>query len=81
MTDLYNSAVHTTDEAEAAWLVVDNWREPQDNRLAAALGLLNWMNETGDCPHPSGYRIVTEVDVLWICAHVLATEIAGTTTR
>lgn len=73
-----DTAVHTTNEAEAAWLVVDNWLEPQCYRLAAGLALLDWMNETGDCPHPSGSRKVTEVDVLWICAHVLATEIERT---
>ena len=68
----------TTAEADDAWLVVDNWREPQQNRLAAVLELIGWMNKTGECPHSSGYRIVTEVDVLWICTHVLATEVERT---
>ena len=65
----------TTNEAEAAWLVIDNWREPQTNRVTAALALLNWMNETGNCPHPNGSRKVNESAVVWICAHVLATEV------
>lgn len=68
-------SIHTTEQADAAWLVVDNYREPHDNRLAAATGLLDWMHETDECPHPMGYRKVTELDVVWVCIGVLQTEL------
>ena len=63
--------IHTTDDAEAAWLVVDNFREPLEYRVPAAIALLDWMNETGECPHPMGHRTVTELNVVWVCAGVL----------
>ena len=71
--------INTTEEAEAAWIEVDNYRNPQSIRVPAALQLLNWMDETGGCPHPTGRRVVTELKVLWVCAHVLAIEVESFT--